>query len=86
MNFYVGNRVRIKKDSMYYGMNRRYNPADVSGTVIDTTTGINYIGGLDPYSINVKWDTQETNKYRPIDLDLEKAMIIEEDGGYDDDL
>jgi hypothetical protein len=59
--FKVGDRVRISKDSEYYGKNDR-NPADVDGTV--KTVGEARL----PFVYYVSWDTGDSNSYREGDL------------------
>jgi hypothetical protein len=59
--FNVGDRVRISKDSKYYGKSDR-NPADVIGTIeqVGEITG--------PFVYRVLWDTAVYNSYREGDL------------------
>jgi hypothetical protein len=59
--FKVGDRVRIPKDSKYYGKSDR-NPADVIGT-------IEQVGEIiGPFVYRVLWDTAVYNSYREGDL------------------
>lgn len=64
--FKVGDRVRIRKDSEYYGMDVKTNPADVDGVV-------NKVGER---CIYVLWDTGRTNSY--LHRDLKYAKTLEE--------
>ena len=69
MPFSVGDRVRLNKNSQYYGESMS-NPADVVGTV----TGINTV---DPYTIRVHWGDMYDNVYRPYDLEHEEGILWE---------
>ena len=66
--FKVGDRVRIKSESEYYGRSSS-NPANVVGTVSE----VNQYSG---HHIRVIWDNKTTNVYREPDLELvqEKEM------------
>lgn len=62
--FKVGDKVRIRKGTKYYGRNSM-NPADVDGVV--TKDGP---GSPEVYRLNVRWDNGTVNSYRDIDLEL----------------
>lgn len=64
MSFKLGDRVRIKKDSIYF-IGVSYNPIGVNGTVI--TLRIDHI-----HEYEVLWDNGESNAYREIDLEYVK--------------
>ena len=66
--FKVGDRVRIKKESSYYGRDEN-NPANEVGVVTKTSQYYHY-------HIRVIWDNKCTNTYRESDLELvqEKEM------------
>ena len=66
--FKVGDRVRIKKESSYYGRDEN-NPANEVGVVTKTSQYYHY-------HIRVIWDNKCTNTYRESDLELvqEKDM------------
>lgn len=59
--FKVGDRVRIKKNSGYYGTDENNCPKDISGT-------ITYINKTGTYDVN--WDNGDSNCYYPIHLEL----------------
>src|SRR5690554_4536621 len=58
-DIYVGQKVRISEDSIYYG-NGVNNPAEVTGVVTD------YVVDSHPY--RVRWPNGENNVYRGFDL------------------
>lgn len=61
--FSVGDIVRIREDSRYYGRSDRSNPAGASGEVVST----NYSGD---HRYSVRWPSGRDNCYRPSDLEL----------------
>lgn len=63
----IGDRVKIRKDSKYYG--RDYsNPMDVIGEVC-------YINPDSSYSITVDWSNEHSNVYRESDLELTEQIL-----------
>ena len=58
--FNIGDIVRIKKDSPYYGSSRPSNPKDINGVVQDIDCG----------NLYVYWDNGYANSYREGDLEL----------------
>ena len=60
---YIGKRVRIHKDSMYYNEMSRRNPKDIDGVITEFFDDNDYI-------FVVIWDNKEYNHYRPKDLEL----------------
>ena len=60
--FKVGDRVRIKESSEYYGYNTKFNPRDTDGVI----TGLK----VAKYNTRVKWSNNELNWYKG-DSDLE---------------
>ena len=66
MRFKVGDRVRIRKDSIYYGKGK-FNPSNEIGTV-------DRIRVYDNYQYLVKWKNC-TNDYREDDLELADLKI-----------
>lgn len=62
--FKVGDRVKIRKDSEYYGDSDK-NPKDIEGTIIEIVPK----GNL---NIRVEWDNNSKNSYASKDLELVK--------------
>jgi hypothetical protein len=62
--FEVGDRVRIREDSSYYGRDVKTNPADVDGVVIR----------VDGFALYVKWDTGYRNTYYRHSLEYAKTL------------
>lgn len=61
--FKVGDKVKIRKDSIYYGYGEN-NPVDVRGTIHQYV----YSSGVRlPYTVN--WDNGEYNNYSSSDLE-----------------
>src|SRR5690554_2083143 len=58
-DIYVGQKVRIREDSVYYG-NGGNNPAEVTGVITD------YVVDSHPY--RVRWSNGYNNVYRGFDL------------------
>ena len=84
MKYRIGDKVRIRKDSEYYGEHEYYNPANLVGEIIDIR-----LKGQYPYK--VQWYIYADNNYRESDLefwghpinDLNKLLYpdyIEENG------
>ena len=67
--FKVGDIVKIRKDSKYYGGHGYSNPADVSGKVIELLDRHPF-----GFSIHVKWMSLGNNTYRPEDLELVESI------------
>ena len=61
--FKIGDRVRIRKDSEWYGRNER-NPSDTLGTILDSNNPNT------DYRYNVFWDNDNSGAFRDIDLEL----------------
>jgi hypothetical protein len=62
--FKVGDKVRIREDSEYYGINVNWNPAGVDGVVYR----------LGEHSTYVRWDTRCSNVYHERDLEYVKTL------------
>lgn len=65
----VGMRVKISSDSeFYHGLYK--NPVGVMGTITNISFNVEDVAATSFYdcAIDVKWDNNETNIYRPIDL------------------
>lgn len=62
--FKIGDRVRIREDSEYYGLDANSNPADVDGVV-------NKLGERHVY---VLWDTGRINVYHEGGLKYAKTL------------
>jgi hypothetical protein len=68
----IGNRVRVKNTSSYYGNNDKDNPKDIEGIIENS-----YINnGFDWF---VKWDNGGQNCYSESDLELVEPKIVVED-------
>ena len=74
VNFKVGDAVKIKVGTEYYGEDKHYNPADVVGIVVQVNTP-----DVEGYMYDVRWETGCSNVYRPEDLELVSASIPTED-------
>ncbi len=73
--FKVGDEVKIRKDSDYYGRDTSHNPADKVGIIIWAEPS-SYEGDL---CIRVEWSRGITNVYEAEDLKLaEQPAIIPE--------
>lgn len=75
MKFNLGDVVRIRKDSKYYGVSIliEYNPVDVDGVVIK------YDSNNENWHVyRVRWDNGYENVYRPIDLEYSTLISIED--------
>lgn len=62
MKYKIGDRVKIRIDSIYYG-SRDDHPADVVGTIVHTQEKSIY-----PYTVS--WDIGHTSKYTEYDIEL----------------
>lgn len=71
VNFKVGDAVKIKVGTEYYGEDRHYNPADVVGIVVQVKTPDD-----EGYMYGVRWETDCSNVYRPEDLELAVSTSI----------
>lgn len=77
----VGDKVRIRTDSVYYSEDDPSNPAGIIGQVID----------IDKSTVNklnicfVIWGNGHRNAYRARELDKVIDNFIEDDGEYLDD-
>ena len=60
--FKVGDKVKIRKNSHYYGEDPDYNPADVIGTVIKVCSHGHF-------NTDVLWPSGEHNQYNTNDLE-----------------
>jgi hypothetical protein len=72
--FEIGDSVRIRATSEYYGENARRNPRDTIGTVLrflDRTNG---------YTLHVGWPDTYSNNYRPEDLEHVQPIILTIEG------
>lgn len=67
----VGDKVKIKKSSQYYGSDDSYNPQKVVGTVLSND-------GTDDHPIRVQWPV-DANVYNISDLKLAKTKAPKED-------
>lgn len=68
--FKVGDKVRIKKGTRYYGENVTFNPRDVTGKVTDLVN-------TPEYKYRVEWPSGATNIYSDSDLELVIEDIME---------
>lgn len=73
IGFKVGDKVKIRKDSKYYGASWFSNPVDVLGEV-------NSIYPNSELPIRVEWSTGVLNCYRSCDLELVKDESPAQDG------
>lgn len=64
--FKVGDIVKIRKNSRYYGTDQRTNPADVEGEVTGIRADKSYV---------VTWPSFFTNCYEAYDLELADGML-----------
>lgn len=65
--FKVGDKVKIRKSSQFYGKHRTMNPADVEGIITETSRSISF-------PIRVQWPGEKIfNGYRVDDLKLVKV-------------
>jgi uncharacterized protein YodC (DUF2158 family) len=72
--FKVGDKVRIKSSSKYYGEDCEHNPKNVTGEIIELSYG--------DYPFRVKWPNG-TNSYKKSDLELApKEEIVETKHGF----
>ena len=60
-------RVRIKKESSYYGSHSIYNPKDVIGTITEFSPND---PGYKKVPLTVRWDNGEINYYGYNDLEI----------------
>ena len=73
MSFKVGDEVRIRRSSDYYGDDMSSNPRDVIGVVGSVDTGTYH---RDSHSIYVNWPGC-SNNYRGEDLERPEKILLE---------